>query len=62
MFHYEEAHRVRAEELRRVADRERLAREAAEGRRAARSAEHGTEGRVSGKRGRAVRLRRRAAA
>ncbi|POX40436.1 hypothetical protein C3486_13930 [Streptomyces sp. Ru73] len=62
MYYYELQHRVRHEELRREADLDRLAREAAAGRRAARSAEHGTEGRVSRKRGRSLRTRRRAAA
>ncbi|MEU9113674.1 hypothetical protein AB0D04_18315 [Streptomyces sp. NPDC048483] len=54
--------RVRYEELRRVADRERLVREATEGRRAAvRSAENEPGGRVSRKRGRWARIRRAAA-
>ncbi|MFI8994221.1 hypothetical protein [Streptomyces sp. NPDC053542] len=61
MHYYEAEHRARAEELRREADRDRLAREAAEGRRAARSAGNASEGRVS-RWSRSVRARRRATA
>ncbi|MEV0600843.1 hypothetical protein AB0I82_16325 [Streptomyces sp. NPDC050315] len=61
MHYYEVQHRVRHEELRREADRDRLAREAAEGRRAARSADNAPEGRVS-RWSRGVRARRRAEA
>ncbi|REK89413.1 hypothetical protein DY245_15750 [Streptomyces inhibens] len=51
--------RVRYEELRREADRQRLVREATEGRRAAaRSGANEPEGRVSSRRGRRVRIRR----
>ncbi|MFI9027101.1 hypothetical protein [Streptomyces sp. NPDC053560] len=62
MHYYEIQHRVRHEELRREADLDRLAREAAAGRRAARSAEHEPEGRVSRKKGRSGWARRRAEA
>ncbi|MER7395655.1 hypothetical protein ABT381_09075 [Streptomyces sp. NPDC000151] len=61
MLYYEVQHRARAEELRREADRDRLARQAAEGRSAAQSAGNASEGRVS-RWGRGVRSRRRAAA
>ncbi|UKY52845.1 hypothetical protein [Streptomyces inhibens] len=54
--------RVRYEELRREADRQRLVREATEGRSAAaRSGANDPEGRVSSRWGRRVRVRRAAA-
>ncbi|MFH8570836.1 hypothetical protein [Streptomyces sp. NPDC017993] len=58
--------RVRYEELRREADRQRLVRQATEGQRAghgaaARSGANETEGRVRGKRGLRTRVRRAAA-
>ncbi|WP_052865014.1 hypothetical protein [Streptomyces niger] len=62
MHYYEVQHRIRHEELRREADLDRLAREAAKGRSAARSATHEPEGRVSRKKGRSAWSRRRAEA
>ncbi|MFI9358990.1 hypothetical protein ACWGQL_36075 [Streptomyces lydicus] len=65
MFHYELEMRVRHEELRREAQRQRLVREAREaghaGRAAVRSGENDPEGRVSSGRGRRWRVRRAAA-
>ncbi|KIZ13973.1 hypothetical protein [Streptomyces natalensis] len=62
MYHSELELRVRYEELRREADRERLVRQAVEGRLGAgRSGEHDPEGRVSTRRGRWARFRRAAA-
>ncbi|MEU7179575.1 hypothetical protein ACWIG3_20805 [Streptomyces celluloflavus] len=66
MFHSELQIRVRHEELRREADHQRLVRQAAEGARAeeravARSGADESGGRVSGRRGRRVRVRRAAA-
>ncbi|AJT64228.1 hypothetical protein T261_2554 [Streptomyces lydicus] len=59
MFRSELELRVRYEELRREADRQRLVRQAVEGRPAgARSGENEPEGRVSSRRGRWLRVRR----
>ncbi|MFG2136173.1 hypothetical protein [Streptomyces sp. NPDC048650] len=58
MYRSELEIRVRYEELRREADRQRLIRQAVEGHAAAGSGQHEPEGRVSAKRGRWARVRR----